>query len=180
MKKIFFLLIASTLFSFCLAQGPTKEQIRQVEQARKEVKKMKGQKFPEYAFTTMDGREITSEDTKGKYVLFNFWFTRCRPCIEEIPELNELVETYEDREDVLFIAPTFDAMDQVAKFGNKFEFKYQQVPNVKDFCLEMNVRSYPTHFIINPEGMIEKVVIGYSSVTVKSLKKTMEKLLASE
>ena len=140
---------------------------------------MKGEPFPDFNLTTLNGDIITNEDTKGKILLVNFWFTRCRPCIMEMPEMNEMVEEFKD-EEVLFIAPTFDDTEMVTGFLSKRSFSYEIIPDVKDFCLKMNVRSYPTHFVINAEGMIEKVVIGYSSATVSTLRKSVRKLLDSE
>lgn len=178
MKKLLFASIFFVIFN-ADAQQPTKEQIKQVEDAKKEVKSMKGKVFPEFNLVTLDGEKISTENTKGKILLFNFWFTRCRPCIEEIPELNEMVEEFE-RDDILFIAPTFDNSDQVDKFLKRFDFEYEIIADVKEFCLELNIRSYPTHFIVNREGIIEKVRIGYSVTTVESLKKTLKKLLKDE
>lgn len=163
-----------------MAQEPTKEQIKQVEEARKMVKGMKGEPFPDFSLSTIEGQTFTSEDTKGKYVLFNFWFTRCRPCIEELPELNALVEEFAANDEVIFLAPTFDDEALIQKFLTRFEFDYQLVGDVKDFCLELNIRSYPTHFIVNREGIIEKVLIGYSPITVSTLRKSLNKLLRSE
>lgn len=158
------------------AQQPTEEQIRQVEEAKKEVKRMKGQPFPDFELTSLDGTVYTKDELKGKILLVNFWFSRCTPCIQEMPEMNEMVDEFKD-EDIVFLAPTFDNEDQVNKFLTRRDFKYDIVPDVKDFCLEMNVRSYPTHFVVNREGTIEKVIIGYSVMTVKGLKKSIRKLL---
>ncbi|MFK7951943.1 MAG: TlpA family protein disulfide reductase [Ekhidna sp.] len=174
--RIIVLVISMITVLTISAQHPTKEQVKQVEDAKKAVKAMNGEAFPEFKLTTVSGEEVSSENTKGKIVLFNFWFTRCGPCIKEIPELNELVEEFKN-EDVLFIAPTFDDDAQVEKFLTRFDFDYKIVADVKDFCLELNIRSYPTHFVINKDGTIEKVMIGYSMMTVKSLRKSLRKLL---
>jgi peroxiredoxin len=172
--SIVIVFLASTLQT--IAQQPTKEQIQQVEDARKEVKSMKGKTFPEFDLIGMNGDTISSENSEGKIVLLNFWFTGCRPCIQEIPELNEMVKEFQS-EDIVFVAPTFDDSTQVSKFLKRFEYNYDIVPDVKDFCLQLNIRNYPTHFIINKEGIIEKVMIGYSTTTVASLRKSLKKLL---
>ncbi|MEQ9467247.1 MAG: TlpA disulfide reductase family protein [Ekhidna sp.] len=177
--KHFFLALAILQLNPSFSQEPTKEQIREVADARKEVKRMKGEPFPDFSLTTINGDVVTSENTKGKILLVNFWFTRCRPCIMEMPEMNEMVEEFKD-EEVLFIAPTFDDVEMVDKFLSKRDFSYEIVPDEKDFCLELNVRSYPTHFVINADGIIEKVVIGYSSATVSTLRKSVRKLLDSK
>lgn len=177
MKKLIILvLVALHIQSF---GQPTEEQIRQVEEAKKEVKRMKGQQFPSFEFTTIDGKTYTSEELDGKILMVNFWFSRCGPCIQEMPEMNEMVEKYQS-EDVVFLAPTFDDAERISKFLSKRAFDYQIVPDVKDFCLELNVRSYPTHFVVNREGTIEKVIIGYSALTVGALRKSLRKLLNSE
>ena len=157
----------------------TSEQIQMVEDAKKEVKKMKGKAFPDFELTSIDGEVFSSSNTKGKIVLFNFWFTRCTPCIMEIPELNEMVEEFKS-DQVVFIAPTFDTEEMVQKFLKKRAFEYEMVSDVKDFCRGNNIYSYPTHFIIGRDGTIEKVMIGYSALTVGSLKRSLRKLLKSE
>lgn len=170
------LILICTLPSLGSSQQPTKEQIKEVADARKEVKGMKGEPFPDFELTDIDGNTFTKDQLKGKIFLVNFWFTRCKPCIMEMPEMNEMVEEFQDN-DIVFLAPTFDDEVQVRKFLSKRDFTYQSIPDVKDFCVEMNVRSYPTHFVVNREGIIDKVVIGYSVMTVKALKRSLKKLL---
>ncbi|WP_424961198.1 TlpA family protein disulfide reductase [Ekhidna sp.] len=177
MKYASTLLILLPLLS--LSQQPTKEQIKEVADARKEVKRMKGEPFPDFELTTLDGKTYTKKQLEGEIFLVNFWFTRCKPCIMEMPEMNEMVEEFKN-EEIVFLAPTFDDEQQVNKFISKRVFAYQSIPDVKDFCQEMNVRSYPTHFVVNREGFIEKVVIGYSTMTVGTLRKSIRKLLKSE
>lgn len=164
------------LGSFAQRFEPTPEQIKQVEDAKKEVKRMKGEKFPDFNLTTIDGKNYTSEELRGKIILFNFWFTSCRPCIEELPDINNLVKEFQS-EDIVFIAPTFDESTKVDKFLKRFNFEYEVVSDVKDFVLGNNIRTFPTHFVIDREGYIERVVIGYSVLTDNMLKKAINKLL---
>ncbi|MEQ9404644.1 MAG: TlpA disulfide reductase family protein [Cyclobacteriaceae bacterium] len=169
-------LILLTLTVAAFAQQPTPEQIKQVEDARKEVKRMKGEKFPEFELTTINGKTYNSEDLRGKIVLLNFWFTGCRPCIEELPDINALADEFKS-EKIVFLAPTFDNKAKVDKFLNRFSFNYEVVADVKDFVIGNNIRSFPTHFVIDREGYIEKVVIGYSVMTDNMLRKAVNKLL---
>ncbi|MEP1097558.1 MAG: TlpA disulfide reductase family protein [Cyclobacteriaceae bacterium] len=158
------------------AQQPTPEQIKMVADAKKEVKRMKGQKFPTFELTAMDGKTYRNEDLLGKIVLFNFWFTSCRPCVMELPNINAIVRDYKS-DDIVFIAPTFEDQSKVDKFLTRFTLDYEVVPDVKEFVLGNNVRNFPTHFIIDQEGYIAKVITGYSVITEKSLRKSIDKLL---
>ena len=161
------------------AQQPTEEQMRQVEEAKNLVVQMKGKPFPEFDLITSEGNSYTSNDMEGKIILFNFWFSSCKPCIEEMPELNKMVDQFKN-EDVLFLAPTFDDSATVRRFLTRFDFDYEIITDEKELCLEMNVRSFPTHFIVDRKGIVEKVTIGYSARTVGMLRKTVKKLLRSD
>ena len=83
---------------------------------------------PEFEATTLDGQKINFSDLKGKVVVLNFWFTRCEPCIAEMPGLNHLVDTYAGK-DVAFISFTYDSTDMVKTFLKKHPFKFKIVAN---------------------------------------------------
>lgn len=170
-----FLLLSPYLLS---AQSftPTPEQIRANEEALKKVRDMEGEKFPDFELTAMDGTTYRSTELLGKIVLLNFWFTACRPCVQEMPDMNKIVDEYKN-EDIIFIAPTFDEKARVQKFLTRFDFDYQVVTDVKDYIIENNVTNFPTHFVIDQEGYVKKVVIGYSVMTDNMLKKAIKKLL---
>lgn len=51
----------------------------------------------EVVIKTLDGKDATVAQYKGKVVLVNFWATWCEPCKIEIPELIQLQEKYEPK-----------------------------------------------------------------------------------
>jgi len=55
---------------------------------------------------------------------YNFWFIACKPCIAEIPELNEIHDKYKNNKDVVFASITFDKKDKVEKFLKNTPIKY--------------------------------------------------------
>src|SRR5690606_29601673 len=63
-----------------------------------------GTRFPDFEFQDRQGRRYTNEELKGKTIVIKTWFINCKPCIEEFPVLNELVESYEGSEEVVFIS----------------------------------------------------------------------------
>ena len=112
-----------------------------------------GEKFPDFELTTIDGESVSSESLKGKVVFINLWFTRCAPCIEEMPSLNDLQEAYKDK--VEFISITFDDGDLVKKFLSKTEFKFQHLVNADHFLNEeLKNRQYPINLIMDRSGTI--------------------------
>jgi len=121
--------------------------------------KMEGQKFPKFSFTDLNGRSYTNENTKGKVVVLKCWYIGCVACVAEFPELNELVNQYKNRNDIVFVSLAFNNDEDLKTFLLKKPFNYATVPNQKPYLMDtLKVRSYPTHFIINKNGIIVKVV----------------------
>jgi peroxiredoxin len=120
---------------------------------------MEGKEFPDFTLTDLDGKTWTKEGLQGKTLAVKTWFIRCKPCIEEMPQLNELVEEYSDREDVVFLSLSLDPKDELQKFLSEKEFKYAVVPQQKAFIEDtLGFSIYPTHIIVEPSGRIRKVV----------------------
>ncbi|WP_445666286.1 peroxiredoxin family protein [Fodinibius sp. AD559] len=53
-----------------------------------------GQKLHNFETTTIDGRQFSSKDFKGKVTLVYFYNTGCGTCIKMIPKLNQLYNKY--------------------------------------------------------------------------------------
>lgn len=120
---------------------------------------MEGEIFPEFNFTDINGNLYTNENTKGKIIIIKTWFIDCKACIAEFPELNEFVEKYKNRNDIIFISLALDSKPDLEEFLKKKNFEYQVVPNKRKFIKgKLNLQIYPTHIILNKKGRITKVV----------------------
>jgi len=121
--------------------------------------KMEGLPLPEFNFTDLNGNKYTNENTKGKTIILKTWFINCKACVAEFPELNELVENYKQRNDMIFVSLALDSKAELENFLQKKDFEYQVVPNQKEFIdKKLNLQMYPTHIIVDKIGTIIKVV----------------------
>jgi thiol-disulfide isomerase/thioredoxin len=98
----------------------------------------------------------------AKYILIDFWYSSCPPCIAEVPKLNELYSVLKDRGDIIFISINAD-FSQTQKDSNyvfevakKHNIKFPVVSDNKqiNFTKQFNVSSYPSKFIINNQGQL--------------------------
>lgn len=120
---------------------------------------MEGQAFPQFTFIDLNDSLYTSENTKGKIVVFKTWFIGCTACVAEFPELNELVGKYKNRTDMVFVSLATDAKPELEKFLSKKAFEYEVVPGQKEFILKtLSLDAYPTHIVVDKNGTILKVV----------------------
>jgi len=130
--------------------------------------KMEGAKFPDFNFTDLNGSIYTNENTKGKIIVLKCWFISCKPCVAEFPELNKLVKKYQNRKDIIFISLAFDSKKAIQDFLIKKPFSYDIIPNQKEFMEDkLKIYSYPTHFIIDKKGVVQKVVNKADEMTLK-------------
>ncbi len=121
--------------------------------------KMEGIPFPDFSFTDLNGKEYTNQNTKGKVLVFKCWFINCKPCVAEFPELNSFVDKFAKQENVEFISLALDDKAPLEKFLANKAFKYKTIPNQEDFIEnKLFVNTYPTHIVVNENGIIEKVV----------------------
>jgi peroxiredoxin len=121
--------------------------------------KMEGKDFPKFNFKDLNGVEYSNENTRGKVVVLKCWYTSCVACVAEIPKLNELVDQFQNRKDVVFISLAFNQKGELIQFLSEKPFRYSVVADQKSFMVnELDIKSYPTHIVIGKDGVIQKVV----------------------
>lgn len=118
-----------------------------------------GKKIPNFNFMDIKNRKFNSKTTLGKILVIKCWFVNCQVCVQEIPSLNNLVKEYQDRKDVLFISLALDSKLKLQTFLNKNPLNYIAIPNQASYIQNtLGVTVYPTHIIVNKNGIISKVV----------------------
>lgn len=111
-----------------------------------------------------------------KVTVVNFWFAGCKPCVEEIPELNALVGRYA-KDSVEFGAFSLDTEEMIKQFLAKNPFHYRIIPNARETAEKLGITSYPTHLVIDEEGRVRYHGIGYEDDTVQNLGQVIDGLL---
>jgi thiol-disulfide isomerase/thioredoxin len=114
----------------------------------------------EYRFTSLDGREWSSESLKGKVVFVDFWATWCGPCRATIPELAQLSRAFP--EDVVVIGVSKEPASTVSSFIEGKDIPYPCVAGpLPGMPYQFRtVRSIPTIFVIDREGKIARTLVG--------------------
>jgi len=106
----------------------------------------------------LNGKEINfPADFKGKYVLLDFWATSCGPCIQEMRD--HYINVYKKYGGLKFeiIAVADNTAEQLNDFVKKNNFTWITIPDgkIKEIQKKYRIHSYPTLFLINPEGVIK-------------------------
>ncbi|MFU2157836.1 peroxiredoxin family protein [Caldisericum sp. AR60] len=134
---------------------------------------------PDFSWKDNNGNVVKLSDLKGKVVLLDFWATWCGPCRMTIPHVEAIYEKYKDKGVVVIgINLDQDDLSKVQQFIKEQGMKYLVVadPNSKVAGL-YGVNSIPRFFIIDKNGKIAKMIIGYDPNMEDVLSKEIDSLL---
>ncbi|WP_456314469.1 TlpA family protein disulfide reductase [Pseudomonas shirazensis] len=135
--------------------------------------KMEGTAFPKFSFKDLNGNMVSNESMKGKIIVIKCWYIHCTPCIREFPQVNKLTEEYKERKDILFISLAEDSPEQLKAFLARKPLSYAVIPDMKIYMNEkLDLNAFPTHFILNKEGLISKVLPNFESLEVALAKES--------
>jgi thiol-disulfide isomerase/thioredoxin len=136
---------------------------------------------PAEAFTTtdLDGQPHALADYRGKVVLLDFWYRGCGWCIRAMPQLREVAVHYRDRPFVLLGMNAHSDADDAKFVVEKLKLEY---PNLKAEGLseKFNVHGFPTMILIDQEGVIRDVRVGWSPTLKKDLIAKIDRLLEAD
>jgi peroxiredoxin len=134
---------------------------------------------PVIAFTQNDtqGKPVSLDSFKGKYVLIDFWASWCKPCRAENPNL---IKAYKQFHDKNFEVVGISLDDKKASWMEAI--KADKLPWVhlsdlkgwkNEVAVAYNIKGIPQNFLISPEGIIVA-----KNIHGEELTKTLEKILA--
>ena len=147
-------------------------------------------KAPDFTLTALNDSSYTLSDLTGKVVLINFWATWCGPCRMEIPEFNELHESYKERGFEILGISVSDSKKQLQNFSKSFIVDYPLLyGNTKNMNKIMRdyggVYAVPSSFLIGKNGSIiwsypGAILKNYDPQTFSDLVYKIEKALKLE
>jgi thiol-disulfide isomerase/thioredoxin len=116
----------------------------------------------EPSFRLAGGSQIQLSELHGSWVLINYWADWCRPCREEIPELNELHERQEG-EPIYVLGVNFDYLEGqeleslIAEMGIEFPVLVDDPQVIVGYDA---AQVLPMTVIISPQGSVHNVLVG--------------------
>ena len=169
-------IIAAFMLTFVFAQtwGNRVERIEAVSSS---------DVFKSFDLETLDGDHFTSDQlADAQITLFNVWATDCGPCILEMPDLEELNNSYPEGQIQVMglLADSVNSdgsvipahIDEAKRINGKCGVTYPSLimsPELYAFR-QTSVPGTPTTFYVNSKGEIVETVVGrqeYSQMTAK-------------
>ena len=127
------------------------------EMERRELGQRIEREAPQFALADQDGVEWRLSDLEGKIVVLKFWATWCPPALDEFPHFAQLLETYEDDEDIVFltVAAAGSPRERVAEEIEEGGFTFPVLFDDRGLALDYEVLAYPTTLYLDRAGFIQ-------------------------
>jgi len=111
---------------------------------------------PEVSFQDLLGNWVALADFKGKLVLLNLWATWCQPCLKEMPSLEKLQGSREDKLTVAAVSEDRGGKNVVEPFIAKLGLDKVKIYLDPKSAVghAFSARGLPTTLVIDPEGRL--------------------------
>jgi thiol-disulfide isomerase/thioredoxin len=107
--------------------------------------------FDKVNLTDLENNPISMGQYKGKTIFINFWATWCKPCIAEMPSIQNAQDVLRN-EGVVFLLASNESIEEINSFRNahNYNFNYTRIDNSE----ELNIQGLPTTFIFDQKGQL--------------------------
>lgn len=135
-------------------------------------------KAPTFEYRSLDGNVHRLSELKGKVVLIDFWGTWCPGCVEEMPTLQRLYDSYRDDKRVAFVIVSWnDSPDKVRSF---VATNHLTIPiyylGTKEPPKGLDSPAWPATYFVAPDGVLRGVHLGGADWSDKTVRAYIDRL----
>jgi peroxiredoxin len=160
-----------------------------------EVQPMIGQAAPPFELGTVEGKNYSLEQVRGKYLVIHFAATWCPFCNAEAPHLEQFYKDYRDKDVEVIIIDVKEEKSLVEKLVNRFKFSFpvlldmdgkvsaSYAPDGVQPALERHEVPIASNLLINKEG----IIVFYSLLNttnfdakLMALRETLDRLIKTD
>lgn len=139
-----------------------------------------GSEIKNYILNDQNGNQISLDQYKGKYVWIDFWTSWCGPCKQSFPRMKEIYAKYKNKNFEIIGISADEKIDPWLKILPTLNNPWIQVWDNKNVKEGFGVTSFPTSFLINPDGVILIKEIGFNPKEKGEIEKKLEEIFSEK
>lgn len=120
-----------------------------------------GKRAPDFSLPTLDGKELSLSQFRGKAVMVNFWQTSCGACTKEMPDIQSVLDSW-SRDDLEILAVNIGEQAVfVQSFFSSRGLTFTALLDSDEAVSNVyQISTIPTTFFINTDGIIKEIKVG--------------------
>lgn len=130
-----------------------------------------GDEAPDFTVEMLDGSKQTLSALRGKVVLVTFWATWCPPCRQEMAHMQEgVIDHFAGKDLVVIPISRGETRATVESFIKKMGYTFPVgLDHDKSIYLKYATNYVPRSFVIDREGKVVYVAVGYDEVVAEEI-----------
>jgi thiol-disulfide isomerase/thioredoxin len=181
-RKRLFIPIAAILIVIVGALMAIKASVqKETRQNLQSVELVEGSELPNFTLTQLDGKTVQVGDLPGKVKMLNFWATWCEACMEEMPSIVKLRDTYHERGfEVIGLNVDETPPKAVPPTQQKFAMKFPTFQDPTNALTELfDIHAIPLTVIFNEDRKILLIESGSREWDNEEMHMMIEKWLTN-
>ena len=131
---------------------------------------------PNWKADDFTGQRHSLDDYRGNVILLDFWYRACPWCVRAMPMIKQVAEHFKEKPVVILGVNTDQNREDALFVIQKTDPNYTNLSG-RDLTKKYGVTSYPTFVIIDRNGYVRHVRIGYEPHLFDALVEIVESRL---
>jgi len=133
---------------------------------------------PDFSVRTLDGKDVSLSDLRGKPVWVSFWASWCPPCRAENPDIEQVYQERKAEGLVIVGISIGESTDTVKGYIERTGLSYTiGLDQSTAIAARYRIVGIPTHFFIDRDGVLREWRIG--SMSKKMMDKRVDQIMSA-
>lgn len=116
---------------------------------------------PDFTLPTLDGKELSLSQFRGKTVMVNFWLTSCSACASEMPDIQAVFNTWSRDDLEIFAVNVGERAAFVRSFFSSRGLTFPALLDSDEAVSDIyQISTIPTTFFIDADGIVSEIKQG--------------------
>jgi peroxiredoxin len=120
-------------------------------------------RVPAFTLQDLTGATWTPESLRGKPALLVFWAPWCGVCRAMGSNVSWVQSLSGSRARIVSIASGYDSVDEVRRYATEHALDYPVLLGGRAAARAFGVRAYPSVFVLDEAGNIQRSMVGYAT-----------------
>ena len=116
---------------------------------------------PDFTLETLEGEKVSMKDLKGSPVFLNFWASWCRPCREEMPDVEKIHQAYGKKGLKVYAINAREDKETIENFKKSMGMGAPILLDTTGDVMKLyKIFGLPVSYFIDKEGKVAASIMG--------------------